>query len=141
MNLNYLFACSTQLDILKRKAKLVEKYDYPVFAEKLGKFNIHPIPSTQDIIEQIKRREMFTLICLIRVLPLISMDREESKTNDLKQFADKEIAVRKTLVGMSSRRFIESMKYTLVSIEQILDKALNSYPSILWKIVFINVRF
>lgn len=107
--------------------ELIGKYYYPTFVETLKAFNFEPIPSIHDVIEQVKQREMYSLICLFGILPLISMDKEESKTNNLAQFANKEITEKKTLVGMSSKRFVESMKYTLVYMEETLDDALTPY--------------
>ncbi|XP_037921419.1 uncharacterized protein LOC119658224 isoform X2 [Hermetia illucens] len=127
IDLNYLFATSCQVNILKRKMELIEKYYYPVFVEALKNLGIGSIPTLQDVINQVKQREMYDLLCLTGVLPLVSMDRKESKDNSFEQFADKEMANQKTLIGMSSERFSESLKYTVKDLENLIDKAISKY--------------
>ncbi|CAD7091495.1 unnamed protein product [Hermetia illucens] len=127
IDLNYLFATSSQVDVLMRKIELIEKYYYPVFVEALKDFGSGSIPTLQVVINQVKQREMYALLCLIGVLPLVSMDRKESKNNSYEQFADKEKALQKTLIGMSSERFSESLKYTVKDLENLIDKTISKY--------------
>ncbi|XP_037921451.1 uncharacterized protein LOC119658249 [Hermetia illucens] len=127
IDINYLFATSAQVNVIHRKLDLVEKYYYPVFANELRKLAFQPVPSLEDIFDQIKSREMFSIINLFTVLPLISINREESKTNDFTQFLDADKSKRKMLIGMSSDRFKETMKFTLKNLEDVIDKTINKY--------------
>ncbi|XP_037920911.1 uncharacterized protein LOC119657857 isoform X2 [Hermetia illucens] len=127
IDLNYLFATSAQVDVLKRKMELIEKYYYPVFIETLKNLEIESIPTLQDIINQVKQREIYNLICLFAALPLLTLSQEDSKTNDFSQFADKEKARQKTLIGMATKRFSESMKYTVKYLENKIDETISKY--------------
>ncbi|XP_037921739.1 uncharacterized protein LOC119658416 [Hermetia illucens] len=127
IDLNYLFITSAQVDVLKRKVELVEKYYYPVFVDTLKSLQIESIPTIQDVTKQLWQREMYSVFCLFGILPIVTINREESKTNDFTQFVDKEKAHHKTLAGMSSRRFIETMKYIMEYLETKIDETIRNY--------------
>lgn len=115
------------MDVLKRKVELVEKYYYPVFVDTLKSLQIKSIPTIQDVTKQLWQREMYSVFCLFGILPIVTINRGESKTNDFTQFVDKEKAHHKTLAGMSSKRFIEMMKYTMEYLETKIDETISNY--------------
>ncbi|CAD7091488.1 unnamed protein product [Hermetia illucens] len=127
IDINYLFSTSAQLDPLRRKLELIEKNYYPVFVNELQRLEVKSVPSLEDILGQIRSREMFSIINLFAVLPLVSINREESKTNDYTQFLDADKSKRKMLIGMYTDRFMDAMKFTLNNLEDVIDEIINEY--------------
>ncbi|CAD7091482.1 unnamed protein product [Hermetia illucens] len=118
-DLNYFFITSAQLPILKRKEEFIEKYYFPVFEDTLKNIGVKSLPTIEQILGEMRRHELFSLINLFGALPLISLEWEESKSNSHAQFVDESIASIKRNVGMSSERFIETMQYALKYYEKL----------------------
>ncbi|CAD7091480.1 unnamed protein product [Hermetia illucens] len=119
LDLNYFFVTSAKLPILKRKEEFIEKYYFPVFEDTLKRIGFKPLPTLEQILGEMRRHELFSLINLFGVFPLISLEWEESKSNSHAQFVDESIANVKRNVGMSSERFIETMQYALKYYEKL----------------------
>ncbi|CAD7091514.1 unnamed protein product [Hermetia illucens] len=114
LDINYFFASSLQIDILRNnRDQLIEEAYYPAFRAALERGFYKNIPTVQNVKDEIKRKAMFGFLSSILVLPTIAMNKEDSADNSVEKFEDEEKAQEIADLSCSSERFLESQKILL----------------------------
>lgn len=119
LDLNYFFVTSSQPYVLSRKKEFVEKFYYPAFEEVLKNVDFDSIPTLNEIFQEMEKRELFALFNLFGELPIMSLAKEDSITNNYAEFVDEEKASKARNAGMSTKRFIDMMQYALKYYEKL----------------------
>ncbi|XP_055844515.1 uncharacterized protein LOC129910934 [Episyrphus balteatus] len=118
-DLNYFFYTSMQLDVLKEKREELLKTYYKSFSDTLKAYKYENIPSFEDILLEVRRREPFGFFANYGVFPGVSMDKSESSDNTLEKFMDEDFANKKGDVMFSSQRLRDTMRYTLKRFDEL----------------------
>ncbi|XP_037921006.1 uncharacterized protein LOC119657908 isoform X2 [Hermetia illucens] len=114
LDINYFFASSLQIDILRNnRDQLIEEAYYPAFRAALERGFYKNIPTVQNVKDEIKRKAMFGFFSSILVLPTIAVNKEVSAQNTAETSKDEEKAKKIGDLSCSSERFLESQKILL----------------------------
>ncbi|CAD7091505.1 unnamed protein product [Hermetia illucens] len=110
---------SPQFDILDQKRDLLIEGYYKSFKATLENLGYSPIPTLENILEEIEKRETVGFIWAVVKLFLICMDPSECGENSLENLNDKDKGEKIREIGMSTKRFVSTMQYVLRRMEKI----------------------
>ncbi|XP_055842780.1 uncharacterized protein LOC129909734 [Episyrphus balteatus] len=113
IDLNYFFYTSLQLDVLKEKRNDLLKTYYRSLCETLKAQNYKEIPSFDNILTEVRRRESYGFFASFGIFPAVAMDKEQSGDNSIDNFMDEDFAKKKIEIMFASKRIEETMKYTM----------------------------
>lgn len=113
MDLNYFFYTSLQLCILQNKREALVRVYHESLQQTLNDLKYKKIPTLQDIMLEVKRREPYGFFANYGILPTVSMDKQQSSDNSLDNFLDEEFTKKKVRQMFSSNRLEKTLKYTL----------------------------
>ncbi|CAD7091504.1 unnamed protein product [Hermetia illucens] len=110
---------SPQFDILNQKRDLLIEGYYKTFKSTLENLGYSPIPTLENILEEIEKRERVGFMWAVVKLFLICMDPSECGENSLENLNDKAKGEKIREIGMSTKRFVSTMQYVLRRMEKI----------------------
>lgn len=128
------FYCSPGIDIThflyttpyfhlleNKREYMIEEYYYKPFKATLEKVGYLPIPTLEDIYQEIENREMSGFLWACAKLYLICMDKKdcEENSNSIDALGDPEIGGQIRAKGMSSERYQATMKYMLKRMDKL----------------------
>ncbi|XP_017079548.2 uncharacterized protein LOC108113476 [Drosophila eugracilis] len=119
IDLNYFFYTSLSLDVLvNQRTKLLRSYH-----DKLSKTLLNldmgvPVPSFEQILEEVERREAYGFFASYGILPTISQNKAQTTDNNLNNFNDADFAKQKVRQMFTSRRLAETLRYSLPHFER-----------------------
>ncbi|CAD7091503.1 unnamed protein product [Hermetia illucens] len=120
IDFSHFFYTSPQFDVLNQKRDLlIEGYYYKTFKSTLENLGYSPIPTLENILEEIKKRETVGFFWSVVKLFLICMDPSDCGENSLENLNDKDKGDKIRAIGMSSKRFVSTMQYVLRRMEKI----------------------
>lgn len=118
-DLNYFFYTSMQLEVLKEKREELLKIYHRTLCDTLMAYKFDKIPSFEDIQLEVRRREGYGFFANFGIFPGVSMDKSDSSDNTLENFMDKEFAEKKQDKIFSSKRLMDTMRYTLKRFDEL----------------------
>lgn len=100
---------------------MIEEYYYKPFKATLEKVGYLPIPTLEDIYQEIENREMSGFLWACAKLYLICMDKKdcEENSNSIDALGHPEIGGQIRAKGMSSERYQATMKYMLKRMDKL----------------------
>ncbi|XP_037919393.1 uncharacterized protein LOC119656824 isoform X1 [Hermetia illucens] len=120
LDFSHFLYTSPQFDVLDQKRDLLtEGCYYKTFKSTLENLGYSPIPTLENILEEIEKRETVGFVWSVVKLFLICMDPSECGENSLENLTDKDKGDRIRGIGMSSKRFVSTMQYVLRRMEKI----------------------
>ncbi|KAH8283642.1 hypothetical protein KR018_010328 [Drosophila ironensis] len=119
IDLNYFFYTSLNLDVLRHKRPELLRVYHTRLEETLLNLDAGvPVPSYQQILEEVHRREAYGFFANYGIFPTISQDKSQTADNNLENFKDAEFAKQKLRQMFSSRRLEDTLRYTLPHFER-----------------------
>lgn len=119
IDINYFFYTSIQIDVLEtRRDFILKNYYYKTLKTVLENARYKPIPTFDDIVNEIEKKELFGCFAAVGILALICMDKESSKDNSLDNIVDEEVAEKKRMIACSTKRFQGVMRYILKRLDK-----------------------
>ncbi|XP_017011175.2 uncharacterized protein [Drosophila takahashii] len=120
-DINYFLNTSLELEVLRdRRQELIEIY-YQVLVDTLKQLPwSKPLPSHEEVLEEIRKREAYGFFVAFGFFPLMSMIGVDSEDNSLKNFHDETFARQKVqLMFEGNTRTLESLKCTLKRLDEL----------------------
>lgn len=119
IDLNYFFYTSLSLDVLKHKRPQLLKVYHNRLADTLLNLDMGvPVPSYEQVMAEVHRREGYGFFANYGILPTVSQDKAETADNNLENFSDADFAQKKTEQMFNSKRLAETLRYTLPHFER-----------------------
>lgn len=119
IDLNYFFYTSLSLDVLKHKRPQLVKVYHNRLADTLLNLDMGvPVPSYEQLLAEVHRRESYGFFANYGILPTISQDKAQTADNNLENFSDADFAQKKTEQMFASKRLAETLRYTLPHFER-----------------------
>ncbi|XP_017858765.1 PREDICTED: uncharacterized protein LOC108610903 [Drosophila arizonae] len=119
IDLNYFFYTSLSLDVLKHKRPQLLKVYHNRLADTLLNLDMGvPVPSYEQVLAEVHRREGYGFFANYGILPTVSQDKAETADNNLENFSDADFAQKKTEQMFNSKRLAETLRYTLPHFER-----------------------
>ncbi|XP_054731375.1 uncharacterized protein LOC129239689 [Anastrepha obliqua] len=113
IDLNYFLYTSVQLDVLKNKFDELLKEYYKSFCAKLVELNYEPLPSFQQVCDEVHRRASYGFFANYGIYPLVIQDKEIAGDTSLDNLVDEDFAVKKQEQIFGSKHIAETLRYTL----------------------------
>ncbi|KAH8350699.1 hypothetical protein KR084_004471 [Drosophila pseudotakahashii] len=119
IDLNYFFYTSLTLDVLRhRRPQLLRTY-HARLAKTLLDLDLGvPVPSYEQILEEVHRREAYGFFASYGIFPTVSQDKAQTADNNLENFKDADFAKQKMRQMFESRRLAETLRYSLPHFER-----------------------
>lgn len=120
-DINYFLNTSLELEVLRdRRQELVDIY-YRSLVDCLKHLPwSKELPSYEDIMDEIRKREAYGFFVAFGFFPLMSMIGVDSEDNSLKNFHDETFARQKVqLMFEGNTRTLESLKCTLKRLDEL----------------------
>ncbi|EDW76265.1 uncharacterized protein Dwil_GK15368 [Drosophila willistoni] len=119
IDINYFFYTSTKLDVLQqRRPQLLKRYHDRLAGTLLG-FNMDiPVPSYEQILQEVHRREAYGFFANYGILPTVSQDKAQTADNNLENFQCEDFAKQKVKQMFASARLEQTLRYTLPHFER-----------------------
>lgn len=93
LDINYFFASSLQVDILRSgKDQLIEEAYYPAFRAALERGLYKNIPTIQNVKDEIRKKAMYGFLSSILVLPVVAMNKEDSANSCIETMRNEDTA-------------------------------------------------
>ncbi|XP_030555762.1 uncharacterized protein LOC115759073 [Drosophila novamexicana] len=119
IDLNYFFYTSLSLDVLKHKRPQLLKVYHNRLSETLLNLDLGvPVPSYEQLLAEVHRREGYGFFANYGILPTVSQDKAETSDNSLENFTDADFTKQKTEQMFASTRLAETLRYTLPHFER-----------------------
>ncbi|XP_034099228.2 uncharacterized protein LOC117564518 [Drosophila albomicans] len=119
IDLNYFFYTSLSLDILKHKRPQLLKVYHNRLKETLLQLDMNvPVPSYEQLLNEVQRRESYGFFAAYGILPTVSQSKAQTADNNLENFKDADFAQRKVEQQFESPRVVETMRYALPHFER-----------------------
>ncbi|EDV31512.1 uncharacterized protein Dana_GF15396 [Drosophila ananassae] len=119
IDLNYFFYTSLNLEVLRHKRPQLLHVYHSRLAETLRNLEVNvPVPSYEQILEEVHRREAYGFFANYGIFPTISQDKSQTADNNLESFKDADFAKQKLRQMFSSRRLADTLQYTLPHFER-----------------------
>ncbi|CAD7091500.1 unnamed protein product [Hermetia illucens] len=120
LDFSHFLYTNPQFDVLDQKRDLlIEACYYKTFKSTLENLGYSPIPTLENILEEIAKRETVGFVWAVVKLFLVCMDPSECGENSLENLTDKDKGDRIREIGMSSKRFVTTIQYVLRRMEKI----------------------
>ncbi|ALC38389.1 CG9498 [Drosophila busckii] len=104
-DLNFFLNTSVKLELLQtRRAELIKVY-YKAFSEALAYARYESIPSYEDLLWELRSREIYGLFALFGFLPVVTMPKELSDDSSIESLND-EAFMQKKLDAVYSQKFL-----------------------------------
>ncbi|XP_017048410.1 uncharacterized protein LOC108093017 [Drosophila ficusphila] len=119
IDLNYFFYTSLTLEVLRhRRPHLLRSY-HARLAETLLSIDLGiPVPSYDQIVDEVRRREAYGFFASYGIFPTVSQDKAQTADNNLENFKNEEFAKQKVHQMFGSRRLAETLRYSLPHFER-----------------------
>ncbi|XP_044313397.1 uncharacterized protein LOC108041553 isoform X2 [Drosophila rhopaloa] len=119
IDLNYFFYTSLTLEVLRhRRSQLLRSY-HAKLAKTLLNLDLGvPVPSYEQILEEVHRREAYGFFASYGIFPTVSQDKAQTADNNLENFKDEDFANHKVRQMFESRRLAETLRYSLPYFER-----------------------
>ncbi|XP_043662320.1 uncharacterized protein LOC122626213 [Drosophila teissieri] len=119
IDLNYFFYTSLTLDVLRhRRTQLLRTYHARLAKTLLDLDMGVPVPSYEQILEEVHRRESYGFFANYGIFPTVSQDKAQTADNNLESFKDADFAKQKVRQMFQSRRLADTLRYTLPHFER-----------------------
>lgn len=119
IDLNYFFYTSLNLDVLKHKRPQLLKVYHNRLADTLLNLDMGvPVPSYDQLLAEVHRREGYGFFANYGIMPTISQDKAQTADNNLENFKDADFAQRKVEQMFASPRLADTLRYTLPHFER-----------------------
>ncbi|XP_017084908.1 uncharacterized protein LOC108117153 [Drosophila eugracilis] len=120
-DINYFLNTSLELEVLRdRRQELIDIY-YKTLVDTLKHLPwSKPLPSYEEIMDEVRKREAYGFFVAFGFFPLMSMIGVDSEDNSLKNFHDETFARQKVqLMFEGNARTLESLKCTLKRLDEL----------------------
>ncbi|XP_017033673.1 uncharacterized protein [Drosophila kikkawai] len=119
IDINYFFYTSLNLEVLRhRRPQLLRAY-HARLSETLLSLDLGvPVPSYEQILEEVNRREAYGFFASYGIFPTVSQDKAQTADNNLENFKDADFAKQKVRQMFGSRRLADTLRYTLPHFER-----------------------
>jgi len=119
IDLNYFFYTSLTLEVLRhRRTQLLRTYHARLAKTLLDLDMGIPVPSYEQILEEVHRRESYGFFASYGIFPTVSQDKAQTADNNLENFKDADFAKQKVRQMFQSRRLADTLRYTLPHFER-----------------------
>nr|XP_016927718.1 uncharacterized protein LOC108008382 [Drosophila suzukii] len=119
IDLNYFFYTSLSLDVLRHRRPHLLRCYHDRLAKTLLDLDLGvPVPSYDQILEEVHRREAYGFFASYGIFPTISQDKTQTADNNLESFKDADFAKQKFRQMFESRRLAETLRYSLPHFER-----------------------
>ncbi|XP_067639105.1 uncharacterized protein [Eurosta solidaginis] len=118
VDLNYFLYTSIQFDVLKNKREELLKVYYSNLLAKLEELNYKPLPSFQQLLDEVRRRASYGFMAHYAIHPMIIQDKSTAGDSSLDNLADKDFAEKKNDQIFSSKQLEVTLRYTLKEFEK-----------------------
>ncbi|KAM8715330.1 hypothetical protein ACLKA7_002394 [Drosophila subpalustris] len=119
IDLNYFFYSSLSLDVLKHKRPQLLKIYHNRLADTLLQLDMGvPVPSYDQLLAEVHRRENYGFFAAYAILPTVSQDKAQTADNNLENFRDADFARQKVEQQFASSRVTETLRYALPHFER-----------------------
>ncbi|XP_030376721.1 uncharacterized protein LOC115625715 [Scaptodrosophila lebanonensis] len=119
IDLNYFFYTSLSLDVLQHKRpELLKVYHARLVDTLLGLDMGVRVPTYEQIVKEVQRRESYGFFANYGIFPTISQDKAQTGDNNLDSFNDAEFAKKKIEQMFQSQRLVDTFRYTLPQFER-----------------------
>lgn len=99
-----------------RRDELIEEY-YKVLAETLEYTRYESIPTLEDLIYELRSRELYGLFGLFAFLPMVTMPKELSNDTSIEAFTNEEYTAKKLAAVFEREQLQEYMRFGLKRFE------------------------
>ncbi|XP_016963881.1 uncharacterized protein LOC108033786 [Drosophila biarmipes] len=119
IDLNYFFYTSLTLDVLRHRRPQLLRCYHDRLAKTLLDLDLGvPVPSYDQILEEVHRREAYGFFASYGIFPTVSQDKAQTADNNLESFKDADFAKQKLRQMFESRRLAETLRYSLPHFER-----------------------
>lgn len=119
IDLNYFFYTSLNLEVLRhRRPQLLRSYHARLSETLLSLDQGVPVPSYEQILEEVNRREAYGFFASYGIFPTVSQDKAQTSDNNIENFNDADFAKQKVRQMFGSRRVADTLRYTLPHFER-----------------------
>ncbi|XP_067639106.1 uncharacterized protein [Eurosta solidaginis] len=113
LDLNYFLYSSVQLDVLKSKREELLREYYSNFRAKLAELHYTPLPTFQQVLDEFHRRAGYGFFANFGIYPMVLQDKTKYADSSLDNLVDKEFAKKKLEQVFSSKKLVDTLRYTL----------------------------
>ncbi|EDW37455.1 GL26274 [Drosophila persimilis] len=119
IDLNYFFYTSLSLEVLRHNRPMLLRTYHTRLSETLLNLDLGiPVPSYEQILEEVHRRECYGFFASYGIFPTVSQDKSQTADNNLENFTDANFAKQKVRQMFESKRLRETLRYTLPHFER-----------------------
>ncbi|XP_034667580.1 uncharacterized protein LOC117901077 [Drosophila subobscura] len=119
IDLNYFFYTSLSLEVLRHKRPQLLRIYHTRLSETLLNLDLGiPVPSYEQILEEVHRRECYGFFASHGIFPTVSQDKSQTADNNLENFTDADFAKQKVRQIFESPRLRETLRHTLPHFER-----------------------
>ncbi|XP_055698648.1 uncharacterized protein LOC129799064 [Phlebotomus papatasi] len=118
-DLQYFINTSPQTIVRENQREDLLQVYYQSFAKTLKDLNHNTIPTFDDLLEEIRKREMFGFMTAVFVLPIVLMEEQSSEGSGIDGLVDPQVAQDMTRIMFSGKRYTEAMKCILRRCDQL----------------------
>ncbi|EDW02990.1 uncharacterized protein LOC6562380 [Drosophila grimshawi] len=119
LDLNYFFYTSLELDVLKHKRPQLLRCYHNRMTATLRRLDMGvPVPSYEQLLAEVHRREAFGFFASYGILPIVSQDKAQTSDNNLENLSDENFAKQKAEQMFNSDRLGEILRFTLPHFER-----------------------
>ncbi|XP_052837410.1 uncharacterized protein LOC128253218 [Drosophila gunungcola] len=119
IDLNYFFYTSLTLDVLRHRRPQLLRCYHARLAKTLLNLDLGvPVPSYEQIQNEVHRREAYGFFASYGIFPTVSQDKAQTADNNLENFKDEDFAKHKVRQMFESRRLAETLRYSLPHFER-----------------------
>ncbi|BFF93387.1 uncharacterized protein DMAD_11248 [Drosophila madeirensis] len=119
IDLNYFFYTSLSLEVLRHKRPQLLRIYHTRLSETLLNLDLGtPVPSYEQILEEVHRRECYGFFASHGIFPTVTQDKPQTADNNLENFTDADFAKQKVRQMFESPRLRETLRHTLPHFER-----------------------
>ncbi|KAH8404899.1 hypothetical protein KR222_010058 [Zaprionus bogoriensis] len=118
-DLNFFLNTSIKLELLQERREDLIKVYYQAFREALEYARFEPIPSYEDLLFELRSREIYGVFGLFAFLPMITMPKELSQDNSIENMNDESFKAKKMEAIFSQKFLNDYHKWSLKRAEDL----------------------
>ncbi|KAH8404810.1 hypothetical protein KR222_004250 [Zaprionus bogoriensis] len=118
-DLNFFLNTSIKLELLQQRREDLIKVYYQAFREALEYARFEPIPSYEDLLFELRSREIYGVFGLFAFLPMITMPKELSQDNSIENMNDESFKAKKMEAIFSQKFLNDYHKWSLKRAEDL----------------------
>ncbi|XP_055698644.1 uncharacterized protein LOC129799061 [Phlebotomus papatasi] len=112
-DLQYFLNSSPKLEVRENYREKLLRIYYEAFTETLENVKHKNIPTFDDLLEEMRKREIYGFFTMANVLPVVLMERQSDKGSGLDGLTNEESAKDMIKIMFTGKRYTESCKRSL----------------------------